>query len=375
MKCPVCPLENVPIGAQTCPSCGTELLPLYRVNELGARYFNRALELTADGNLDAALENACTAVNLDARSIPARILLGKILWKKKQREEAVSNWSEVLSVSPDNEEAQSLIAEATKELNAARRKRFLARSTVAISVLVLAGGILLVSGLMNSTVSSLEASLASCKAEKASFQPGRSGEGGEELAAMQARIDAIERDFSAYRVSHTVSDSEALPLRERMANIEADRQNEDEAIAGLISGLGTIDGVIASQDGVTGTLIFSRGLFESGSNTLNAESETMLARVAGILKASIPALTVVVTGHTDNTQPKEDLFQLGNWQLGLERARKVAACLKENLGTCGVNLLVGSAGAISPPFPNDSKEGRARNRTTVLHLQPSGRNQ
>lgn len=362
----------MPIGAQACPSCGTELLSLYRINELGARYYNRALELTADGNLDAALENACTAVNLDARSIPARILLGKILWKKKQREEAVRNWNAVLSVSPDNEEAQSLIGEARKTIDASLRRKSLRRSAVVLLVLILAGVILLVSGVMRSTVSSLEASLASCKAEKASFQAGRSGEGGEGLVAMQARINAIERDLSSYRASHTVPDSETLPLRERMANIETDRQKEKEAMSSLISGLGTINGVIASQDGATGTLIFSHGLFASGSNVLSAENETMLASIAGILKAFNPALAVIVKGHTDNRQPKDNLSRQGNWQLGLDRANTVVACLRQNLGSRGINLLAGSAGEISPPFSNDSKEGRERNRTVVLHLELSG---
>ena len=100
--------------------------------------------------------------------------------------------------------------------------------------------------------------------------------------------------------------------------------------------------------------------FDSGSDTLKAESNEALAEIAKLMK-SRPDLNLLVVGHTDN-QGKLAY----NMDLSKRRAAAVVKSLTENHGIKGSRLTPAGVGFLAPVASNRGDEGRALNRRVVL---------
>lgn len=138
MKCPVCPRSNIPDDAIVCPNCGVSLVPQRRVHELGLVNFNEALRLATVGATDIAICRATTAMTMDEHFLPARTLLGKLLWKRGYILEAQEQWQQAAAMAPDDEEIRRLLSEA----------RCHVRRHLAIRVAAIALGVFIVLGLI-----------------------------------------------------------------------------------------------------------------------------------------------------------------------------------------------------------------------------------
>ena len=110
-------------------------------------------------------------------------------------------------------------------------------------------------------------------------------------------------------------------------------------------------------------------LFDPGDATLQPESTTALRQLAQILKADPHA--VQVEGHTDTTPISNALFP-SNWELSAVRASSVVR-LFVDAGVPPERLTAVGYSANVPVAPNDTPEGRARNRrvaVTILSALP-----
>ncbi len=96
--------------------------------------------------------------------------------------------------------------------------------------------------------------------------------------------------------------------------------------------------------------------FETGRDVLLPESRPLLVEVASVLKAHPEILRVRVEGHTDNSGP-----MAGNMRLSAGRARTVRQFLIKE-GVEAGRLEEASFGPKRPVAPNETEEGRARNR-------------
>jgi len=104
--------------------------------------------------------------------------------------------------------------------------------------------------------------------------------------------------------------------------------------------------------------------FDTGKAELKPESEAALKEVAKLLQQSAE-LKVWVVGHTDYVGTTES-------NLGLSSAR-AASVVKYLTGTLGIDpKRLGSfgAGPYAPIAPNNTEEGRAKNRRVELVVQP-----
>jgi outer membrane protein OmpA-like peptidoglycan-associated protein len=95
--------------------------------------------------------------------------------------------------------------------------------------------------------------------------------------------------------------------------------------------------------------------FDTASATIRPESTKQLEHVAVVLKA-FPQAAIRVEGHTDNTGDAA-----ANKQLSSERAAAVEKALK-GLGIPDSQISSVGYGLEKPIAPNDSDDGRARNR-------------
>lgn len=105
-------------------------------------------------------------------------------------------------------------------------------------------------------------------------------------------------------------------------------------------------------------------LFAPGDATLTEESRQALSAVAILLKDDPHA--VQVEGHTDDVPIKNPLFP-SNWELSAVRASSVVRLFIDS-GMAPARLTAVGHGANVPVAPNDTQDGRARNRRVAVTI-------
>lgn len=115
-------------------------------------------------------------------------------------------------------------------------------------------------------------------------------------------------------------------------------------------------------------------LFDTGKETLKKDGKDVLTKVAAVLQGD-PALLArdyQVAGHTDGKPLKGGRFQ-DNWGLSLARSREVLLFLTSAKGGALPASHWSAVGFAEndPIAPNDTEEGRQKNRRCELIVVPS----
>ncbi len=102
--------------------------------------------------------------------------------------------------------------------------------------------------------------------------------------------------------------------------------------------------------------------FATGSANISPDSMGILKKAAQTLKAAAPGTKIEIGGHTDNAGKPES-----NMKLADARAKSVMAALGK-LGVSTCMLTAKGYGDTKPVDPNDTPEGKAKNRRTEFSL-------
>jgi chemotaxis protein MotB len=119
-------------------------------------------------------------------------------------------------------------------------------------------------------------------------------------------------------------------------------------------------------------LVISLGegiVFDTGSDQIKAEGRALLDTIA----TSLVSLGnhIRVEGHTDNVPINNSRFP-SNWELSTARATAVVSYMIEKFGLQPELLSAAGYAEYRPAAPNDTAEGRARNRRVdVVVLNPA----
>jgi len=100
--------------------------------------------------------------------------------------------------------------------------------------------------------------------------------------------------------------------------------------------------------------------FDTDKAVIKPESEPVLAEMAKLLKDN-PSLNVFIVGHTDSTGSYEH-----NLKLSQERAAAVVNALVSGHGIAAARMTSVGVGPVAPVAPNDTEDGRAKNRRVEL---------
>jgi outer membrane protein OmpA-like peptidoglycan-associated protein len=111
------------------------------------------------------------------------------------------------------------------------------------------------------------------------------------------------------------------------------------------------------------TLSEDQSGFKFGKAVLPDEAKARLDQLVQQLKANPNGAYIEVEGYTDATGPKAY-----NEQLGLERAEAVKRYLYEQYQIPLHKINVISFGSENPVAPNNTREGRAKNRRVVIKV-------
>ncbi len=109
-------------------------------------------------------------------------------------------------------------------------------------------------------------------------------------------------------------------------------------------------------------------LFDSGDATLSNSARELLGQISTILRDE--KIPVRVEGFTDNI-PIHSARYPSNWELSSARAAAVVQ-LFMSLGLEPTKLMATGYGEFQPIMPNDTQEGRAKNRRVVLMISKTG---
>jgi outer membrane protein OmpA-like peptidoglycan-associated protein len=130
------------------------------------------------------------------------------------------------------------------------------------------------------------------------------------------------------------------------------------------AGMVTIDAAAMAKDiSSTGHVALYGIYFDTDKAEIKPESQPALQEISKLLKQD-PSLKLYIVGHTDNVGGFD--YNLG---LSERRAAAVVTALTAKHGIAAARLRPAGVGMLSPVAPNDSEQGRAKNRRVELVKQ------
>jgi chemotaxis protein MotB len=179
--------------------------------------------------------------------------------------------------------------------------------------------------------------------------------------------------------SNTQVELEALPLSNIIAHKRAEAAKRDRERLDLLAK--KLDSVMAPlvRSGKVRVTKNARGvtieinasvLFREGEANIGGNARETLQAVADVLKEDPHAIEV--EGHTDNTPIANPQFP-SNWELSAGRAGTVVRLFAET-GVPEKRLAAVGRAANVPLAPNETAEGRARNRRVAITILAGGAN-
>ncbi|MCB0461902.1 MAG: flagellar motor protein MotB [Flavobacteriaceae bacterium] len=132
-------------------------------------------------------------------------------------------------------------------------------------------------------------------------------------------------------------------------------------------GINDPDIEINVEKGVVFISIADKLLFKTGSYTVTARAQEVLAKVAKVVNSK-PNFDAMVEAHTDNV-PYQKGVLLDNWDLSVKRATSVVRVLEE-LNVNPKQLIAAGRGEYAPVAENDTAENKAKNRRTRIVVMP-----
>ncbi|NVL89367.1 MAG: OmpA family protein [Desulfobacterales bacterium] len=107
-------------------------------------------------------------------------------------------------------------------------------------------------------------------------------------------------------------------------------------------------------------------MFDSGGAEIKDDVVPLLDWLAEVLGPV--SGNVLIMGHTDNIPIRKGRYR-SNWELSLYRALNVHDYFIEKKGFSPERFAVGGYGDLRPRFPNDTKEGRRKNRRVEIIIK------
>ncbi|MCA0131490.1 OmpA family protein [Winogradskyella alexanderae] len=182
------------------------------------------------------------------------------------------------------------------------------------------------------------------------------------LASENARLEKLKKELEDR--SKRVSELESV-IATKDANMRALKDAISKALTNF-EGKGL---TVEQRDGKVYVSMENKLLFQSGSWSVGSEGRKAVQQLANVL-AENPDIAILIEGHTDNVPYKGNAQLSGNWDLSTKRATAIVNILRENGAINPENLTAAGRGQYAPIAPNDTSEGRAKNRRIEVILTP-----
>ncbi|HLB16587.1 MAG TPA: OmpA family protein [Burkholderiales bacterium] len=188
------------------------------------------------------------------------------------------------------------------------------------------------------------------------------------IAALKGRVSDLEaiRD-QLQRASSELK--EQVEAKEK--ELAALRSTQDELVDGLKKEIADKQVQVERVRDQLRVEMVDEILFDSGESVIKPAGLEVLRRVGAILK-KVEGREIEVQGHTDNVPIAGQLAKRypTNWELSAARATNVARFLQDEAKLEPTLLFAAGFSEYRPRAPNDSEEGRRRNRRIEILLGP-----
>lgn len=201
----------------------------------------------------------------------------------------------------------------------------------------------------------------------------------EEMASLQSSRTALEQQVRSLEGQRAALEREKASLAQQVAALEqqrsqlqaSEKQSEaryDTLLANLNEEVKKGQLQVRQLKGMLTVDVAEQLFFDSGRATLKDTGKQLLAKVADSLKG-YEDKAVRIVGHTDNVPITKGLQKVfpSNWELSAARATTVVRFLQD-AGISPDRLVATGRAEYAPVAPNDSAEGRQKNRRIEITL-------
>jgi len=223
------------------------------------------------------------------------------------------------------------------------------------------------------------------KAQESEMNASRASDLEAQTKKLNAELDALKKEKAALQEEKTAVEQEKenvqkdLQSKVKVLSVKAEKAEQLEKATQTYQNLQKKlekeiqDGQVQlkeMKDRLTMTMV-DKIIFPSGSTTISKEGKLVLDKVVSILK-DVKDKRIQVEGHTDNVKITSELKQRfpTNWELSTARATEVVRYLQEH-GSIDPSILAATGyGENQPVAPNDTDEGKHKNRRIEIVLLP-----
>jgi flagellar motor protein MotB len=154
--------------------------------------------------------------------------------------------------------------------------------------------------------------------------------------------------------------SEAVPIRDEKENATPGAMPQKKQLPSL-----DIAGIEIREENGGKLLVFEEPLFRKREE-LSETGKLLLTALIEELKPFAAGIKLVITGHTDSDAlPPNSPFK-DNKELGMARAEAATQFIKKIAGETIFSIVATTAGAEKPPYPENTPENKAKNRTVTI---------
>jgi len=226
---------------------------------------------------------------------------------------------------------------------------------------------------LQAQVKSLSAELDDLKKDRETLQ--------KDKEALQRNIDTLEQEKTALQKEQEAVIRDKAALAEKISELseKAEKAEQLEKATQTYQDLtqklekeiheGQVQ-ITEMKNRLTMTMV-DKIIFPSGSAVIGKDGKKVLDKVVSILK-DVKDKRIQIEGHTDNVKIVSTLKATfpTNWELSTARATEVVRYLQEHGGIDPKLLSATGYGEYQPVVPNDTDEGRHKNRRIEIVLLP-----
>ena len=158
-----------------------------------------------------------------------------------------------------------------------------------------------------------------------------------------------------------------LQLQSLIEQQRAAAENLRKRVADALVGFNSNQLTVALKNGRVYVSLAESLLFPSASAVVNDSGKQALSTLAAALQNS-PDINVEVEGHTDSI-PISKRYE-DNWALAAARSMAIVRLLTQQYNIAPQRVTASGRSWYDPVAPNETPEGRARNRRTEIILAP-----
>ena len=202
-------------------------------------------------------------------------------------------------------------------------------------------------------------------------------------SALQQQREAAEKDNSTLKQQVSSLQQQTAGAQQQVSSLEQEKaalvaagqeqqQQYDALVKGLSSEVEKGQLQVKQYKNMLSVELAEQIFFDSGRATLKPVGKGVLKKVGEALK-TLDNKIIRVVGHTDNVPVAKSLQAAfpSNWELSVARATTVVRFLQD-AGVPPANMVASGRAEYDPVAPNDTPEGRQKNRRIEIMLIDKG---